>query len=204
MNTSPKPVEDPEPPVQLHVHAMDNLRFIRETMERSTAFTAVPGWGTVASGMIGLLGAFAASQTDTPRAWFLVWMATAACGFTSGAGAMVLKAHTIGEPIFSGPGRRFALGMLPTLLAAVALTVGLYNFDLNYLMPATWLLLYGAAIVTGGAHSVKVVPLMGLSMMVLGIGTLSAPPAWGDAFMACGFGVVHIIFGIIIARKHGG
>jgi hypothetical protein len=204
MNTSPKPVDDPEPPVQLHVHAMDNLRFIRETMERSTAFTAVPGWGTVATGMIGLLGAFAASQTDSQRAWFMVWMATAACGFTSGVGAMILKANAIGEPIFSGPGRRFALGMLPTILAAVALTIGLYNFKLHFLMPSTWLLLYGAAVVTGGAHSVKVVPLMGLSFMVLGIFSLALPAAWGNAFMAAGFGVVHIIFGIIVARKYGG
>lgn len=205
MNPSTKPIDDQaEAPVPLHLHAMDNLRFIRETMARSSEFTAVPGWGTVATGMCGLLGAFAASQSESPETWMLIWLATAACGFITGAGAMVLKARATGEAILSGPGRRFSLGMLPTIVAAAALTAALNHFELYRLMPGAWLLLYGAAVVTGGAYSVKAVPIMGACFMALGLAAYAAPGGWGDALMAAGFGGLHIVFGLYIARKHGG
>jgi hypothetical protein len=67
-----------------------------------------------------------------------------------------------------------------------------------------WLLLYGTAIVTGGAFSVRVVPLMGLCLMALGAVALFLPAGWGDVLMAGGFGAVQIGFGIWIARHHGG
>lgn len=205
MKPSSKPIDDQaEAPVPLHLHAMDNLQFIRETMARSSEFTAVPGWGTVATGMCGLLGAFAASQSGSPEAWMLIWLATAACGFATGAGAMVVKARSTGEAILSGPGRRFSLGMLPTIVAAAALTAALNHFELYRLMPGAWLLLYGAAVVTGGAYSVKAVPIMGACFMALGLAAYAVPGSWGDALMACGFGGLHVLFGLYIARKHGG
>jgi hypothetical protein len=136
--------------------------------------------------------------------WLLIWMATAVFGFTTGASAMIVKSRAIGEPIASGPGRRFALGMLPTLLVAMVLTAGLYAVGRYEFLPTTWLLLYGASVVTGGAHSVKVVPLMGATILALGVAAMVSPMTWGDAYLACGFGAVHIVFGTIIARKHGG
>ena len=60
------------------------------------------------------------------------------------------------------------------------------------------------AVVTGGAFSVRVVPIMGLCMMVTGAVALLAPAAWGNIFMAVGFGGLQIVFGSLIAHRHGG
>jgi hypothetical protein len=84
------------------------------------------------------------------------------------------------------------------------LTFALFHAGALTLLPAVWLLLYGTAIVTGGAFSVRVVPVMGLCLMALGTIALFVPAAWGDAFMAAGFGVLQVGFGLWIARHHGG
>ncbi|MBI5091474.1 MAG: hypothetical protein HZB26_03420 [Candidatus Hydrogenedentes bacterium] len=183
---------------------MDNIRFIRETMERSTAFTAVPGWGTVAMGIVAIVGSLAAWMTHTMDAWMSVWTATAIGGFACGAATMFIKARRANESLFTGAGRRFALGMFPPILAGVILTFVLDSAGLFAILPGVWLLLYGVGIVTGGAFSMRLVPLMGACFMVLGVVSFLTPPQYGELFMAAGFGGLHIVFGLIIARKYGG
>jgi hypothetical protein len=90
------------------------------------------------------------------------------------------------------------------MIAGAILTVAFYRMQLFALMPGTWLLLYGASVVTSGTFSVRVVPIMGLSFMALGTVALIAPFSWANWFMAAGFGALHIVFGIVIARRYGG
>ncbi|MDZ4859409.1 MAG: hypothetical protein SGI88_10555 [Candidatus Hydrogenedentes bacterium] len=205
MNPSPKPAPQPDDdPVNLHVLAMDNLKFIRETMERSTSFTAVPGWGTVSMGVVALIGAGAARMAPHADGWLLTWIATASAAVACGFAAMLTKARLANESVFDSPGRRFWLGLIPTLGAGVVFTLVFYR-DGNFgLMPGAWLLLYGAGVVTAGAYSVRIVPVMGACITALGIAALLAPQAWGDWFMAAGFGGMQLVFGYIIARKYGG
>lgn len=191
-------------PTALGDRAMDDLRFIRRTMERGPAFTAVPGWGGVGMGASALVAATIASTRPAAEGWLAVWLAEAAIAVGIGIWAMRRKAHRAGLPLLSGAGRRFALSFLPPAVAGVLLTVALYRAGGLALVPGTWLLLYGAAIVTGGTFSVKVVPVMGLCFMTLGGMALIAAPAWNDLFLAGGFGGLHLVFGLHIARKHGG
>ncbi len=193
-----------EEPPALHDRAMDNLRFIRETMERASAFTAVPGWGQVAIGVTAIFAALVASQQKSVEAWVAIWMAEAVIALVIAGWTMYRKARRAATPLLSQPGRKLAINFTPPMFVGALLTVVFYRAGLNGLLPGLWLLLYGAGVVTGGAFSVRPVPLMGLCFMFVGAGAFFCPPEWGDALMAVGFGVLHIIFGLHIARRYGG
>lgn len=185
--------------------ALDDLRFIRETMARASSFTAVPGWGTVVIGLTAVAAAtLAHRQTPSTNAWLLTWLGEAVLALAIGLGTMTLKARAVGAPLLRGAGSRFLFGLCPPLLAGAVLTAVLYSAELFTSMPGTWLLLYGTGITTAGAFSTRIVPIMGLCFMILGGAAFLAPAAWGDAFMAAGFGGLNIVFGAVIARRYGG
>jgi hypothetical protein len=196
--------EGSQQPPALHDRAMDNLRFIRETMERASAFTAVPGWGQVAIGVTALFAALVASQQGTFADWFAVWMVEAAVSACIAGWTMYRKAHASDTSLLSRPGRKLIINLAPPMVVGALLTVVFYRAGLQAQLPGLWLLLYGTGVVTGGAFSVRPVPVMGLCFMFLGAGALFLPSGWGDALMAAGFGLLHVIFGLHIARNYGG
>jgi len=199
------PPEDQEPSLDLHARAMDNLRFIRETMERAGSFTAVSGWGQVVIGVTALLAARLASmQPSTTETWLATWAAAAIVSVLIGVLTTAMKARSARMPLLSGPGRKFTLSLAPPLVAGAMLTAVLYRAELAGALPGMWLMLYGAGIITAGAFSVSVVPVMGLCFMLLGCAAAFTPPEWGNVWMAAGFGGLHVVFGIWIARRHGG
>lgn len=193
-----------EQPVALHERAMDNLRFIRETMERAGAFTGISGWGQVAIGATALLAAPLAAQQPTFKAWLMVWLGEALVSLLIAGWSMDRKARAAQLPLLTGPGRKVAFSLSPPLLVGALLTVVLYRAGLTNAIPGVWLLLYGTGVVTGGMFSVTIVPVMGICFMALGALALFVPPGFANWFLAAGFGVVHIIFGVIIARRYGG
>ncbi len=195
---------DPEEAPSLHAVAADNLHYIRATMERAGSFTAVPGWGGVVMGLIGLSSAAIAWQQAEFRAWLITWLAAAAIAVTAGTVAIAIKSRAAGIPFFSRPARQFLLSFAPPLLAGALLTQVLYATGSVSAIPGMWLLLYGAAVIAGGAFSVRVVPLMGLLFILLGAVALFSPTEWKDFFLGAGFGILHIVFGAVIARRYGG
>jgi hypothetical protein len=180
---------------------MDNLSFIRDTMERATAFTAVPGWGGVVMGFIAL-GAAPLARGRPAGGWLVTWLGAAVLALAVGCWAMTRKARRAGTTVFSYSGRRFVLSYVPPLAVGGLLTAALVHHGDYRMLPGTWLLLYGTGVVTGGAHSVRVVPLMGICFIALGAVALFAPAGWGDPLMAAGFGGLHVVFGSIIARRY--
>jgi len=191
-------------PIPIDARAADHLRYIRETMASAAEFTAVPGWGGVAVGVTAIAAAFAASRQSSPKAWLAVWLAEAFVAVAIAGATAATKAHRANAALFSGPGRRFLLSFAPPILVGGLLTFALFHAGAATLLPAVWLLLYGTAIVTGGAFSVRVVPVMGLCLMALGAAAVFVPATWGDAVMAAGFGFLQVGFGLWIAKHHGG
>lgn len=188
----------------LHDRAMDNLRFIRETMERAASFTAVPGWGGMLIGATAAAAAFLAGTSAGAQRWREVWLAEAIVAIAIGIVSMRRKARRAGIKLFSGPGRRFTLSLAAPLLAGAVLTVVLSRAGHYQALPGLWLLLYGTGVVTGGAFSVRIVPVLGLCFMALGVLALFLAEPWPEIMMGVGFGGLHLGFGAIIARRYGG
>jgi len=197
------PDSQPEPPA-LHDRAMDNLRYIRETMELATAFTGISGWGEIAIGVTALIASAIAAQQATFNSWLAVWIAEGLISLLIAGWSMDRKARAIEMPLGSGPGRKAVFSLTPPLIAGGLLTIMLVKAGETSAIPGVWLLLYGTGVITGGMYSVRVVPIMGICLMALGALSLFSPPAYANWFMAAGFGGLHLVFGAIIVRKYGG
>jgi len=192
-------------PEALHAHAAENLRFIRDAMTRASAFTAIPGRGGVAMGITAIVAAAISGPPDNSLRWVLVWFVDAIVAAAIGLAAMALKARRAGTPLSTAaPAYRFALAYVPPLVAGMVLTPVFATLDLMARLPGCWLLLYGTALASGGVMTVRIVPQLGVSFMALGALAFAAPAAWGHYFLAAGFGGLHIVFGIVIARRYGG
>jgi hypothetical protein len=197
-------IPEREEPPALHERAMDNLKYIRETMERATAFTAISGWGLVAIGITAIAASALSVPQKTFKAWLMVWLAEAVIALLIAGWSMDRKARAAKMPLLSGPGRKVAFSLSPPLIAGAIVTVVLYRAGLINAIPGLWLLLYGTGVVTGGMFSVNAVPMMGLCFMALGAAAFLAPAGLAVWLMAAGFGGLHIVFGVIIARRYGG
>jgi hypothetical protein len=100
-------------------------------------------------------------------------------------------------------GRKLILAFLPPMIVGGLLTVAAFSAGNHGLIPGIWLGLYGAGVMTGGAYSVKVIPLMGAALIGLSAVALLAP-ASGDLLLGVGLGGLHILFGLVIWRLYGG
>lgn len=195
---------EPEQPVNISDRAIDNLRYIREAMERSTSFTAVPGYGGMLMGATAIAAAYIAAQQIYLRNWLIVWLAEAFLAAAIGLLAMWQKSKIARTSLFSTPARKFAFGFTPPLICGVAITLGLWRYEHYEVMAPVWMLCYGAAVVTGGAFSVKIVPVMGWIFIGLGASAFALPAIYGNYLMATSFGLLHVVFGAVIGRRYGG
>lgn len=192
-----------EPP-SLGGRAIDNLQFIRDTMERSTHFTAVPGYGAVLMGATAVAAAYIASRQPYLRDWLMVWLGEAILAFAIGVLAMWQKSKIANTKLNSAPARKFAISFLPPLVCGLAITLGLWRYEHYEIMAPVWIMLYGAATVTGGAFSVRVVPIMGWCFIAVGALGFALPADYRNILMAVAFGGLHIAGGFVIARRYGG
>ena len=200
----PRAARSTPPPESISGHAADNLRFIRQAMERGSTFTAVPGVGGALMGATALVAAWVGSRQPTGDRWLLVWLGAAAIAAVVGLVTMGRKARGAGSKLTGANARRFAVGLAAPFVAGAAITYELWATRNFSVMTPAWLLLYGAGVLTGGIFSVAAVRLLGAAFMVLGMLAILTPPDWGNVWLAAGFGGLQIGFGIYIARHHGG
>ena len=203
----PSSGHDPDrlpPPLPLHAHAEEDLRYIRTAIERAGAFTSISGWGQVAVGLTALAAAAIAPVDCTLDRWVALWLGEALVAAAISVWSAAIKAQRLGVPLFGAPAQRFTLAFATPAAAGVVLTAALVRAHAYPLLAGTWLLTYGAAVAGGGAFSVRIVPAMGACFMALGAIAAIAPAHDANVWLALGFGVLHVVFGVWIARRHGG
>jgi hypothetical protein len=191
-------------PPALHSRAIADLRFIRDTMASVSAYTAFSGWGLTAVGAGALVAGMVATRQQHLEGRLLVWLADALVSIVVGVLASVLKARSAGQPLWAGPIRKFSLSFAPAILAGAVLTVVLLSTDFARLLPGIWLLLYGTGLASAGAFSARIIPIIGVGFFALGVLTLASAPALANALLMAGFGGLHVLLGLVIARRHGG
>ncbi|MEO7457137.1 MAG: hypothetical protein ABIY52_12815 [Gemmatimonadaceae bacterium] len=197
------PLRPSEPP-EMQARAMDNLRFIRETMEAAATFTAVSGWGMVVTGFTAIGAALLSAATDSPARWLFIWLCELGLSVGISVYTMALKARAAKLPLWSEPARKIVFSFAPPMLVGALLTLVFYERGLLPLLAGVWMLLYGVGVVAAGTFSVRIVPVMGIAFMVVGTVALFAPAGWTTGCMIAGFGGLHLFFGTLIARRHGG
>jgi len=187
----------------LHEHAAESLRFIRDTMERAGSFTSIPGWGGFVIGLTAIVASVVA-QPRSGDAWLAVWLAEAVVAAIIGAAAIAMKGRRTGTSFTSPTAKRFFVSYLAPMIAGAVVTLALWRAGAFAAMPAAWLLLYGTAFVSSGAFSIRVVPIMGVCFMLLGCAAAVVPFNVANVMLGSGFGGLHVVFGLIIARRFGG
>src|ERR1044071_5770078 len=170
-------------PVPIHQHALNNLRYIREAMERASAFTSIPGWGGVGVGITPTIAAVVAQRFIARREWIYIWLGEAVLAAILAGVTMAIKARRANVSFTGGPARRFFMSYFAPIVAAAVLTILLARIGARSAMPATWLLLYGASFIGGPArrffmsYFAPIVAAAVLTILLARIGARSAMPA---------------------------
>jgi hypothetical protein len=191
-------------PAPMHEHALSNLRYIRETMERASAFTSIPGWGGVCIGVTALVATYVAQHASDRPSWVVIWLTEAVIAAAIAGFSMVRKAGRANVSFRGAAARRFFVSYFAPVVAAALLTLFLVRNGFYDALPPLWLLLYGASFVSSGAYSIPVVPVMGVCFMILGLVACFVPFAVANVLLGTGFGGLHVVFGVMIARRYGG
>jgi len=179
-------------------------------MENSSSFTGVSGLGYMLAGLSAFLATWIAMQQDTAFAWLLVWMAESMVASVLAFGFTISKAHSQGESLRSTTGKKVLFAFLPPMTVGAVLTIFMLQLNAIEILPGIWLCVYGAAVMTAGAYSVAVLPLMGGLFIALGTVVLfinSPGPEmlyFGNLWLGAGMGGLHLIFGYIIWKDYGG
>jgi hypothetical protein len=197
-----------EAPVAIESRALGTLAYIRASIESSSSMD-VPGMAGIVMGLIGILAAVVVSLPRWGAHWLGIWLAAAAVAFLLGGALLARQIVQRGHTRYLGPARKFLLCLCPALLAGAVLTLVFVTVGMTNIIPGTWLLLYGCAVLSASTVTIvgvaRLVCTMGALFVALGMAAFALPAVTHTAMLGLGFGVLHIIFGFLIGRStHGG
>jgi hypothetical protein len=196
-----------EAPAAIESRALGTLDYIRASIESSSSMD-VPGMAGIVMGIIGILAAIAASLPRWAPHWLAIWVFAAAAALLLGGALVARQIVERGHTRYLGPARKFLLCLFPALLAGAVLTSVLWTAGITRAIPGMWLLLYGCAVLSAStvtsAGIARLICIMGALFVGLGSLAFVLPSAAHTAILGLGFGVLHIIFGVLIGRSSHG
>jgi hypothetical protein len=202
---------------------LETLSEIRSLMERSTRFISLSGLSGVFAGIFALAGAFAAylyfhmgfnsryyeyafNEFGGTNINFYVFF------FTDGALVLIAslavgsfltmrKAKQKGQIIWGAPAKRLMINLLiPLISGGLFCLILLYHGIIWMVAPAT-LVFYGLALLNASKYTLDDIRYLGICEIILGL-VASIYIGQGLVFWAIGFGVLHIIYGIVMFNKY--
>jgi hypothetical protein len=197
-----------EAPVPIESRALGTLAYIRTSIESSSSMD-VPGMAGIVMGIIGVLAAIVVSLPRLAPHWLEIWLFAAPVALLFGGALMARQIARRGHTRYLGPARKFLLCLCPALLAGAVLTWVLWATRMTSVIPGMWLLLYGCAVLSASTVTIagiaRLICVMGALFVALGSMTFVLPTTMHTVMLGLGFGVLHIIFGILIGRlAHAG
>lgn len=191
-------------PTPIDFGAVENLRYIRSTIEAAHTFTTVPGKGCIAMGLTALVAVGIESIPQLASYWLGVWVGAAVVACASALWFMEQKARAQGLSLRRAVAKRFFMTLAPAFIAGAILTAALAGRVDREIVTGMWLLLYGTGLAACGLFAIPAVFTAGLAFMALGTATLWLPPGSAHVVLALGFGGIHLVLGTTIMRHHGG
>jgi hypothetical protein len=192
-----------EAPAAIESRALGTLAYIRASIESSSSMD-VPGMSGIVMGIVGLLAAVVVSLPRWAPHWLGIWLGAVVIALTFGGALVARQIGLSGHAGYWGPARKFLLCLCPALLAGAVLTWVLYAVGAAGVIPGMWLLLYGCAVLSAStvtsAGITRLVGIMGALFVALGAITFTLPAGTHTAMLGLGFGVLHIVFGLLIGR----
>lgn len=200
---------------------LSDIQDIKRIMERSSRFISLSGLSGVAAGIFGLAGAAIAyfwiwdyyNMYNVRGHWdlnafaqlewklFLLGMATLCLALLSGSYFTWKKARRSKHVMWNSSSRRLIINLcIPLMAGAVFIFAMLLNNEWKFIGPAC-LLFYGLALINGSKYTLDEVRYLGVLEIVLGCINLFLP-GYGLYFWATGFGILHIIYGILMWNKY--
>jgi hypothetical protein len=194
-------------PVPIESRALGTLSYIRASIDAASSL-AVPGLAGIVMGAIGAVAALLTYVPAIENYWLAVWLGAACVAFVLGGVLVARQVSQRGGSLISGPFRKFLMCLCPSLLAGAVLTLVLSLAHMRHLIPGTWLLLYGCAVIAAStatnSRSLPIVASMGAFFILLGGAAFALPSSSHMLLLGVGFGGLHLVSGILIGRVNHG
>lgn len=200
---------------------LEDLTEIRAIMERSTKLISLSGLSGVGAGLVALIGAYVGWKylegeglydgmksreylmVSRSQLYAMVSMAIAIMT-VAGAVASIFSmrlARKKGLPIWNKTAKRVLWQLAVPLAAGAIICILLADYRLGYLVAPATLVFYGLAVFSAGQHMHKEIQLLGLSEIALGLAGFIFI-GYGLLIWAIGFGLLHIVYGIIMYFRY--
>ncbi len=191
--------------------AEENLRIIRDLMERSTKYSTFSGVSGVLAGAASIVGCLVTNRlsgrqeagVEAPAEFLLTWFLVIV--FAIGADYLFMKrrAVRVGKRVVSRLGTQMIVASAPGLGSGALLTFFFFQQGWMAHIYPVWMLCYGIAVAAVGLFSQREVSYLGAAFLLAGALTLFLPVSLGVPMMAAAFGGFHIVYGIAMSGKDG-